>query len=118
MKLIFALHAVMLVVGAGVFFAAGWFDKKRLQKASVTHKPNLLFSHEKLVFEDGGTVWWESIVYQAKEKRRAIVYEKDGERTTNNFQGVAWEWKYHNLGWICAIVGGSFVGSLVGFHRR
>ena len=114
MKKIILIHACMLATSIFLFFTCGVIDKGRLEKASLSHHPNLLFSHEKCVVRDGGSIYWRSLIYNGYEKRSMKLWEEDeellGER---DFQGIDWTWKYHNLVWLALMVGSSFVGSVV-----
>ncbi len=107
------IHAGLLIAALTVFFTLGAIDKARLEKASASHNPELLFNHARHLIEDGGSIYWESLIYSAEERRAALVYEEKGIAKVSSFQGVWWEWKYHNAIWICLIVGGSFMGSLI-----
>lgn len=97
----------------GAFFTLGWIDKVRLEKASVSHKPELIYSHEKIIVKDGGSVIWESFIYEASESRRMEVIKINSEHIIEGFQGVNWKWKFHNLLLILLIVTASLVYKLI-----
>ncbi len=109
----------MWAIAGVMFFALGSIDKNRLEKGTISHKPELFFSHDKALVSDGGSIYWESLIYSADENRRMRVWE-EGEDTkiADGFQGTSWTWKYHNLVWIYLIIGGSFLGSLITWSRK
>jgi len=91
-----------------VFFMLGWIDKARLDQASLTNKPKLVFAHEKIIVKDGGSVIWESFIYSAGESRHMEVIQLNDMHIIDGFQGVNWKWEFHNLLWILLTVGVSF----------
>ncbi len=119
MKKILQIHVSLWVIIAWLFFGLGNIDKKRFEAASLSHKPSLLFSHDKLLVKDGGSIYWESLIYSAHEGRGMRAWEEDGEtKIADGFQGIWWTWKYHNLVWLYLIIGGSFVGSSISCYRK
>ena len=109
---------ILGLVGGILFFSLGTIDKSRVSKASLSFQPNLLFAHDKLLLSDGGSIYWESLIYSAHESRAMRVWEENGEtKVADGFQGSQWTWKYHNLIWIWLIIGGSAIGSIITFQR-
>lgn len=118
MKRIGIIHFFVLIITTSIFWGLGLIDKTRFDKASLTHKPELLFCYDKAVAKDGGSVYWDSLFYRAWEGRQMLVLEENGETNiTNDFQGTTWTWKYHNFLWISCIVGASLIGSLTTFTK-
>jgi hypothetical protein len=105
MKRILIVHLILGIVTGVIFTSLGKIDKGHLDKASLSHKPELLFAHDKLLVRDGGSIYWDSLIYWAQENRVGA-----------GFQGVTWTWKFHNLIWIWLIIGGSTLGSLFTLH--
>lgn len=108
------IHLIVSFILIGVFFLLGWVDKSRFDKASVDHKPQLLFAHEKIIIQDGGSVIWSSFMYDAFESRRMEVTRiskdsKDEVKIHDGFQGTRWSWKPHNLLWVLLLVSLSFI---------
>ena len=118
MKMILLIHVILCIATGAIFTSLGMIDKGRLNKASLSHKPELLFAFDKGLVRDGGSIYWDSLIYSAQEYRATRAWKEDGEtKIADGFQGVSWTWKYHNLVWIWLIIGGSALGSIVTFHR-
>ena len=114
MKKSLLIHITLAVIAGTLFFGLGTIDKNRYNKASISHKPVLLFSHEKAIAHDGGSIHWDSIIYSAHEARRMRVWEEDGKQViADGFQGKWWMWKYHNLVWISLILLASLLCSII-----
>jgi hypothetical protein len=115
---IFIIHSVLAIILTVAFFSLGFYDKSNLEKASLTHKPQLLFNHSKDIAKDGGSIYWDSRIYSASEQREMRVWEVDGEtQVAAGFQGVLWTWKYHNLVWLLMILAGSLIGSFISYRK-
>ena len=77
MKKILLIHIALWIITGALFYSLGSIDKKRLDRATITHKPSLLFAYDKLLVQDGGSIYWRSLMYSANEHRRMRVWEKD-----------------------------------------
>ena len=118
MRRILTIHIILLLTAIGAFFTLGWIDKTRFDKASLSYEPELLFSYSKCLIRDGGSIYWDSLIYNAHESRRMRVWQEGGEtQVADGFQGTSWTWKYHNVVWISLIIGSSFIGSFVTFRK-
>jgi len=111
MKPIILLHCVLIIIATTLFVSLAVIDKHLLEKASLSHHPDLMFSHQKSIFEDGGSISWESLMYSAYENREMKM---DG---SDDFRGTRWTWKLHNLLWIWLVLGGSFIGSMITYLK-
>ncbi len=118
MKKILLIHLMLCIATGVIFISLGKIDKGRLDKASLSHKPELLFSHDKMLVKDGGSIYWDSLIYRAEERRATRSWLEDRENEiSKGFQGVTWTWKFHNLIWIFLVIGGSTLGSMVTRHK-
>lgn len=117
MKKIIIIHISLCLLVSLLFWGLGSIDKNRFEKASANHKPSLLFAHDKILIKDGGSIYWESLMYRATEQRRMRTWKEQGKTiVADGFQGTSWNWKYHNLIWIWLIIVGSLISSI--FTRR